>query len=114
MNMKYQSKKLKGHPNMSCEVRLFPDGLIQLVSYSTVVVEARPNYDEYGTEYCIVPAGQFWRDDIVYTPTTARHISYFLNEYFEGVSYPEFKQVALKDGFMYSPALKKGVTMYAY
>lgn len=86
-------KKLKGHSGMQCHVADMGHGILSFVSYSTEVLRAFPSTDKENV-YLIEPRGQYW-DHRVYTPTTAKQISYFLREYFPNLSYQEFKKGAL-------------------
>ena len=69
--MNYIKKSNNGHQYASTYVRVFEDGTVQLVSYTTIVIEILP--DGWMTVY-----GLFSR-------TTIKHIGWFMREH--GMSY---------------------------
>jgi hypothetical protein len=106
----YIERKLKAHPSAQCRVRQYDNGTIELVSYRTTVAICEkhcPGNDCYE----VYPFGQYYGEK-VYTPTTAKHISAFLKEYFEGITYAEFKKLAEENsGACIKVWLKKGALL---
>ena len=98
--MGYVVKTLEKHPAAKCEVRIYDNGTIEMVSYTTKIVKATPYSRSPGVIlYCIeaVEEGRYSdpnEESRIYSPTTARQISAFLQEYFVGASYANFKLMA--------------------
>ena len=110
MAKRFIEKALKDHPSMSCRIRIYEDGTIELVSYTTMVLRA-VRRDPDTREYWVEAHGTFWDNERVFTPTTARHLSYFLREYFPDLSYYTFKYAAEKTGEVLEATLDKGVNL---
>lgn len=110
MTKRFITKSLKDHRSMQCYIHIYEDGTIELVSYYTLVLRA-VRKDEDTREYWIESHGTFWDNERVFTPTTARHISYFLREYFPSLSYYDFKYAAEKTGEVLTAELSKGVDL---
>lgn len=77
--------KLNNHKYSQCHVVKFDDGTIQFVSYTTPVVEIRPNGYVYALPY--------YR----YSMTTIKQVGWFLREYTD-INYRYLKSCAT-DGF---------------
>ena len=82
--MSFIEKKLANHPSCQCKVKIFDNGTIQFISYSTLVIEANP---VEGNEYELYCSG-------TYSQTTRKQIGYFLKEYFWNVDYYDMKKIA--------------------
>ena len=108
--MDYIEKKLKYRKYGNCRVRIYADNSIHLISYQTTVLVAEPERD--AGWYTVAYSGTYWDNERVYTPTTARHISEFLREYFPNLTYAQIKLAAEKTGEVYESELAKGVTLY--
>ena len=83
--------KLKNHPGCQCHVEKYDNGTIVFVSYKTPIAKIEKGM------LCPIQNGKYWDDERIYTPTTARQISYFLREYAPSISYQQFKKAALND-----------------
>lgn len=71
--------KLKNHPYAQCSVRVLLDGSIVFTTYSTDVIYI----DKDGWLYVTG----------LYSPTTRKQISWFLNEYVPAFSYQNIKSL---------------------
>lgn len=114
--MGYVVKTLSKHPAAKCEVRIYDNGTIEMVSYTTRIVEAKPVSKIDGVilyHISAIKEGKYSdqnEESRIYSPTTARQISAFLAEYFQDINYQEFKRVALgNDGAVLPALIKKGV-----
>lgn len=114
-------RKLKNHKNAQANVIIEDDGTISLISYKTEVVRCEPRCGSKHTgEYHVyVPyvsmetmrsyAKHGDRDDCSpISTTTAQHMSWFLAEYFTGVSYYDLKN-SFKTGEVFTGRLVKEV-----
>ena len=77
--MSYIGKTVAGHKYAQAHENLFTDGTVQLVSYSTVVIEITPE----GWLHCTG----------LYSMTTIKHIGWFMRE--RGFTYQLAKQMYL-------------------
>lgn len=95
------TKDLNNHKYANCKVRIYNNGVIDLISYDTLVLRCIPshsfkelhnNADKYSLisfenggsgDYVIICSG-------TYSQTTRRQISWFMNEYFTA-SYKDVK-----------------------
>ena len=82
----YRIEKLKDHQYAQCKVKVYEDGRITLISYSTEVVRAIPHSRKLSS-YELYCTG-------TYSRTTIRHISWFMDEYFGIASYYDMKDIA--------------------
>jgi len=64
-----ESRKLSNHKYSQCHINRFDDGTVQFVSYTTPVVEIRPNGYVYALPY------------FNYSATTRKQVGWFLREY---------------------------------
>lgn len=78
-------KVLASHKYAQCHVVYFDNGIIQLVSYNTPVVEIHNNGYVYALEYFDCSA------------TTRKHVGWFLKEY-TAFDYKYFKKAVI-DGY---------------
>ena len=67
MAKRFIEKALKDHPSMSCRIRIYEDGTIELVSYTTMVLRA-VRRDPDTREYWVEAHGTFWDNERVFTP----------------------------------------------
>ena len=79
--MKYTTKSNNGHNYASTHVHIYDDNTVQLVSYSTIVIE-------------ITPDGWMTVNGL-YSMTTIKHIGWFMRE--RGMTYQLAKQL-YRDG----------------
>lgn len=91
---RYITRPLKGHDSAQALVRIYESGKLELISYRTLVARAIPE-ECSRIKYVVEPLGQFWDGQRIYSNTTARHIRLFLYEFFDDVSYKEFKLSAM-------------------
>jgi hypothetical protein len=75
--------KLKNHESAQARVTIDDEGNIDLVSYCTTVIIAR----NHGNVYRIECTG-------TYSRTTAKHIGWFLRDYFPALNYYDMKRIA--------------------
>lgn len=78
--------KLEAHKSAQCHVKTYPDDIIKLWSYDTMVIEI--------IETTLKCTG-------LYSATTRRHILWFLNKYAPNVSYQDVKKAVEKNGGLY-------------
>lgn len=83
--MMYTTKSNNGHQYAQTYVRIFEDNTVQLVSYTTTVIEITPD----GWLSC----------NGLYSMTTIKHIGWFMRE--RGMTYQLAKQLYL-DGKQYN------------
>lgn len=83
--MMYTTKSNNGHNYAQTHVRIFDDNTVQLVSYTTIVIEITP-------EGWLTVTG-------LYSRTTIKHIGWFMKE--RGMSYQLAKQLYM-DGKEYN------------
>ena len=83
--MNYTTKSNNGHQYAQTYVRIFEDNTVQLVSYTTTVIEITPD----GWLSC----------NGLYSMTTIKHIGWFMRE--RGMTYQLAKQLYL-DGKQYN------------
>lgn len=78
------TKNLRDHASAQCCVRLYENGDICLQSYRTDII-----YYDHAQQvlYCTG----------TYSQTTRKHISWFLREYFPGISYQTMRDAYLQD-----------------
>lgn len=80
-------RKLTNHKSAQCYVSIEDNGIINFISYTTLVIQAVP-----------LPSGQYILScSGTYSATTRRQIGWFLKEYFGDVSYYDMKKCA-EDG----------------
>lgn len=77
--MRYTTKTNNGHKYASTYVRIFEDNTVQLVSYTTTVIE-------------ITPDGWLHINGL-YSMTTIKHIGWFMRE--RGMTYQMAKQLLM-------------------
>ena len=82
-----ESRKLTKHEYSQCHVAIYDNGIINFISYETLVIQAVPHTSG---KYVLFCTG-------TYSATTRRQIAWFLKEYFGDVSYYDMKKCA-KDG----------------
>ena len=73
MAKRFIEKALKDHPSMSCRIRIYEDGTIELVSYTTMVLRA-VRRDPDTREYWVEAHGTFWDNERVFTPPLRQDI----------------------------------------
>lgn len=74
-------KPIKEHAHANCYVRLYDDGNVVLMSYTTPVI-----FYDAGL-HTLSCSG-------LYSATTRKHIGWFLKEYFPTVTYQDIKRIA--------------------
>lgn len=100
--------KLKNHKSAQCDVFIQEDGTINFVSYTTLVIVAVPASDNVlAGEDIYVPAGESIDEDSyyiscsgTYSQTTSKQITWFLREYFAGITLDNIKQIAGEDAVL--------------
>ena len=104
MSYKVEGKKLTNHPGMQCRVREYDNGVIEFISYTTLVIRAVPqklvmdyfiDYDitvKYGEQ--VDKDAYFLECTGTYSRTTVKQMGYFLKEYFYNVDYYDMKAIA--------------------
>lgn len=80
----YKVHKLSDHKSANCAVKRFANGDLCLRSYNTDVL------------FYVKATGMLYCTG-TYSPTTRRHIVWFLREYFTGVGYEDIKNAWKKD-----------------
>ena len=85
----YQVKKLKGHSSAQCKVALTANS-ITLISYTTAIIKA----ERFDGGYIVTCSG-------LYSMTTRKHISWFIQEYFPALNFQEIKSIAGLDKHIY-------------
>ena len=83
---------------MQATVKVYEDGCIELVSYTTPILVAEKCGEDRQYRVLVREIGRYSdpnNDERIYSPTTARHISLFLAEYFPEIKYPVFKKAAI-------------------
>lgn len=93
--------KLSDHKYAQCKVRLYDDGTIVLVSYSTEVIRAIP-YGKGLSSYKLYCTG-------TYSRTTIRQIGWFMREYFNLSNYYDMKNIAYTDESHITRLTKPGI-----
>lgn len=94
--------KLDGHPYAQAHVTLDSEGVLSLISYTTTIIKAIPELDTTGQatgNYRLYCTG-------LYSRTTMKHISWFMNEYFIH-GYYEIKPLAGTGDYLYSRLVKR-------
>jgi len=76
--------RLSHHAGCQCKVKTYSDGVIDFISYTTLVIRATPVGDD---NYELECTG-------TYSPTTRKQIGYFLKEYFGELTYYDMKEIA--------------------
>jgi hypothetical protein len=104
MSYKVKGRKLAHHPGCQCRVREHEDGVIEFISYTTLVIRAVPQKlaKNYFSDYAItIKDGEQIDEDAyflectgTYSRTTAKQIGYFLKEYFGDLNYYDMKAIA--------------------
>ena len=111
-----QNLKLRDHKGCQCHVIIRDDGVINFISYNTLVIVATPHsVANLADDRDIKVKSNETLDDTcyflecsgTYSRTTARQISYFLREYFPTIEYCDMKAAARED--MYFVAHRKDV-----
>ena len=78
-NFKMESRKFTDHKYAQAQINTYPDGSRALQSYDTIVIEIDPE--------------SWLRVNGLYSPTTKRHIGWFMRE--RGFTYQLAKQMYL-------------------
>lgn len=79
-----ETRKLTNHKSAQCHVSIEDNGIINFISYTTLVIQAVPS--DFGG-YVLYCTG-------TYSQTTRKQIGWFLKEYFGDVSYYDMKRCA--------------------
>lgn len=77
-------KKLKDHTSAQCAVRIYDNGTIDFISYTTLVIRLDQDKDKNRRVECTG----------TYSRTTIRQIGWFLREYAPDLSYYDMKAIA--------------------
>ena len=104
MSYKMSGVKLAHHPGCQCRVQINEDGVIDFISYTTLVIRAVPQKlaSKYYSDYAIsIPKDEQIDEDAyflectgTYSQTTRKQIGYFLKEYFGDLDYYDMKNIA--------------------
>ena len=107
MSYKVERKKLTNHPGMQCIVWEYDNGVIEFISYTTLVIRAVPRelVMNYFRDYDIIKKdGEQVDEDAyfiectgTYSRTTSKQIGCFLKEYFYNLNYYDMKAIAGQD-----------------
>lgn len=105
MSYNVSGKKLAHHPGCQCRVQISEDGVIDFISYTTLVIRAvpqklAPQYFDERTDL-VQKSGEYIDDEAyflectgTYSQTTRKQIGYFLKEYFGSITYQDIKEIA--------------------
>lgn len=97
---------LSKHKSANCHVKAYDDGLIEFISYTTLVIKATPThmYEPLNGGDIIVPSNFNPENDAyalrcygTFTQTASRQITWFLDEYFPDVDKKIIKKIAGTD-----------------
>lgn len=78
-------KVLRNHPYAQCHVRLYEDGSVDFISYTTRVITIQ-----------IINGKRFIECTGTYSMTTIKQIGWFLKEYAPDLCYYDMKRIAYK------------------
>lgn len=82
-----ETRKLTNHKSAQCYVTIQDNGIINFISYTTLVIQALPHPNGGYVLYCTG----------TYSQTTRKQIGWFLKEYFGDINYYHMKKCA-EDG----------------
>ena len=108
MSYKVQGKRLENHQGAQCRVQINDEGIIDFISYTTLVIRAvpqklAPQYFLDDETDIIVKKGEqideeayFLECTGTYSKTTSRQITWFLREYFADLSLSDIREISGK------------------